>query len=150
MNKISNGTHMAARSKYGARKAVADGITFASAKERDRYLFLRDAQARGEIGGLTLQPRYELVPAVREDVEVRLRTKARTVSRVAQRAIDYVADFSYVRSSDGAEVVEDVKMGRSEKEARRFLPRDYLLKRKMMLALLGIRVREVHSATEGV
>jgi len=139
-----------ARSKYGARKAVADGIVFASAKERDRYLFLRDAQARGEIGGLTLQPRYELVPAVREDAGAGLKAKAGTGGRVVQRAIHYVADFSYVRSSDGAEVVEDVKMGRDERSARRFLPRDYLLKRKMMLALLGIRVREVHSATEGV
>lgn len=138
------------RPKYGAHKAEADGITFDSSKERDRYLVLRDAERNGKITGLELQPRYELVPAVHHEETVHLKTKDKTITVCDQRAIEYIADFRYVRTSDGEAVVEDVKMGNSEQEARRFLPKDYLLKRKMMLALKGIRVREVHKASEAI
>lgn len=140
----------AKRHKYGARKAEADGIVFDSSKERDRYLVLHDALMHGQIRDLELQPRYELVPPVRHEETVHLKTKDKTVTVCDQRAIEYVADFRYVRASDGETVVEDVKMGNSEKEARKFLPKDYLLKRKMMLALKGIMVREVHKASEKI
>lgn len=56
--------------------------------------------------------------------------------RVKERAVTYIADFVYV-DQDGRQVVEDVKSAFTRK-----LPA-YVIKRKLMLALLGLEVREI-------
>lgn len=119
-------------SKYGARKACLDGITFDSRKEGLRYLELKEMQDRGEISCLRRQVPYELLPAVYEDVIKHLKTKDKMVTRLVQRPVRYVADFVYVK--DGAEVVEDVK------GSERMMTPECRLKVKMMRSLLGIRV----------
>lgn len=81
-------------SKYHARKATVDGITFDSRREADRYLVLKSMEEDGAIENLRRQVRYELVPAF--DVDGK-----------HYRPVYYVADFVYVE--DGNEVVEDVK-----------------------------------------
>lgn len=48
---------------------------------------------------------------------------------------EYTADFVY-RDKDGNKIVEDVKSEATRKE------KDYVLRRKMMLHLLGIRIKE--------
>jgi hypothetical protein len=50
-----------ARNKYGARKTVVDGVTFASAKEAARYAQLRTLERAGLVKGLILQPRFPIV-----------------------------------------------------------------------------------------
>lgn len=120
------------RNKYHAKKVEFYGITFDSKKEGLYYLKLKDMERRGEITDLRLQVPYELLPAIYRDEVVHLKTKDKVVKKLIQRAVTYVADFVYVQ--DGKEVVIDAKGMR--------LP-DYILKKKMMLALKGIEVIEV-------
>ena len=123
---------MFARNKYHAKKVEFYGITFDSKKEGLYYLKLKDMERRGEITDLRIQVPYELLPAIYRDEVVHLKTKDKVVKKLVQRAVTYVADFVYVQ--DGKEVVIDAKGMR--------LP-DYILKKKMMLALKGIEVIEV-------
>lgn len=121
------------RSKYGNKKATYDGILFDSRKERHRYINLMTLQRAGEISDLRLQVPYELLPAVYETVEKQLKTKTKLVQRCVQRAVHYVADFVY-KDKDGNEVIEDSKGMRTK---------EYILKKKMMRALLGKEIKEV-------
>ena len=89
-------------SKYGSRKTIVDGIAFDSAKEAKRYIVLRSLERIGEIEGLELQPRFTLIPAQREPSTF-TRTGREKPGRVIERAVEYVADFSYLR--DGERVV---------------------------------------------
>lgn len=98
--------------KYRAKRTEVDGITFASRMEAQRYTELRALEQAGEISGLELQPRYDLV------------VNGVKIGR-------YVADFRY--REDGRLVVEDVK---GVKTAL------YRLKKKLVRALYGIEVRE--------
>ena len=120
------------KNKYHAKKVTFDGITFDSKKEGLYYLRLKDMLRCGEISDLRLQVPYELLPAVYRDEVVHLKTKDKIVPRLVQRAVVYVADFVYTQ--DGKEIVVDTKGVR--------LP-DYIIKKKMMLALKGIEITEI-------
>lgn len=106
--------------KYGNRKIIRDGIEFDSIKECQRYCELKLLQRAGVISDLKMQVPFELIPAQRID------------GKVVERAVNYIADFVY--QQDGKEVVEDTKG---------FKTKDYILKRKLMLWVHGIRIREV-------
>ena len=121
------------RSKYGNRKAKARGKVFDSTMERSRYYTLSMLEKAGEISDLRMQVPYELIPAIYETQEVQLKTKTKQVQKLVQRATYYVADFVY-KDAEGNEVVEDVKGFRTA---------EYLLKKKMMRALLGIQIKEI-------
>lgn len=121
------------KSKYGNKKAKANGRVFDSRTERSRYYTLQMLEKAGEISDLRIQVPFEIIPAVYETVEVQLKTKTKQVQRVVQRAAYYVADFVY-KDADGNEVVEDSKG---------FRTKEYLLKKKMMRAFLGITIQEV-------
>lgn len=121
------------RNKYGNKKAKHDGIIFDSRRERSRYIALSALQRAGEISDLRMQVSFELIPAVYETVEKQLKTKVKMVERCVQRATHYIADFVY-KDKDGNMVVEDSK-GMKTKE--------YILKKKMMRAFLGIEIKEV-------
>lgn len=108
------------KTKYNARKAQADGITFDSVHERNRYLELKLLARAGEISDLQLQVPYELQPSFKHN--------GKTI-----RAIKYVADFTY-KDKDGKIHIEDAK-GMKTKE--------YLIKRKMFLYVHGIEIEEV-------
>ena len=118
--------------KYHAKKVTFDGITFDSKKEGLYYLRLKDMMRCGEISDLRLQVPYELLPAVYRDEVVHLKTKDKVVQKLVQRPVVYVADFVYIQ--DGKEIVVDTKGVR--------LP-DYIIKKKMMLALKGIEITEI-------
>ena len=86
--------------KYNARKVRAFGYTFASQVEYERYVFLKGAEQRGEIGGLRVHPKYSLLDAFIDNFRQR------------HRAITYTGDFEYL-SADGFKVCEDVKGGKA-------------------------------------
>jgi len=120
------------KSKYRAQKVTFDGITFDSKKEGLYYLKLKDMERCGEISNLRLQVPFELIPAIYEDEVVHLKTKDKVVPRCVQKAVHYIADFVYEK--DGKEYVVDTKGVRLG---------EYILKKKMMYALLGIKIIEV-------
>lgn len=119
--------------KYRNKITYVNGKKFDSKKEAMRYLILNDRQDRGEISDLRMQVPYELLPAVYEEEVIHLKTKDKTVQRCVQRAVNYIADFVYNDNRTGGQIIEDVK-GRKTKE--------YLLKKKMMRALLGLIITE--------
>lgn len=107
--------------KYHAKKVTVDGITFDSKKEYTRWTELKLMERSGNITELERQVEYELIPT------------QRIGNRVAERPAKYRADFRY-KLPDGTVIVEDVKGVRTP---------EYILKRKLMLYVHGIRVREV-------
>jgi hypothetical protein len=106
--------------KYHAKKTELDGITFDSKKEANRYAELKLLERSGAIHNLQRQVRYELIPAQKKN------------GKTVERACHYIADFVY--EENGKTVVEDVKGYRTK---------EYVLKRKLMLQVHGIEVREV-------
>lgn len=106
--------------KYNSKKVIVDGITFDSKKESRRYTELKILEAAGGISDLTLQPEFVLLPPQYVD------------GKCTERAVKYKADFMY--TENGKTVVEDTKG---------FKTKDYVIKRKLMLYIHGIRVREV-------
>lgn len=107
-------------SKYHAKKVTYNGITFDSKRECKRYTELLLLERGGAISGLQRQVKYELLPSQRID------------GKVVERPVSYVADFVY--QQDGKTVVEDTKGMKT---------RDYIIKRKLMLWVHGIRIKEV-------
>jgi hypothetical protein len=101
--------------KYGARKVKSpDGQVFDSQKEYDRWCNLRLLERAGMISDLRRQVSYELIP-----------------KQTGERSCNYVADFVY--QENGELVVEDCKGFRTEA---------YKIKRKLMLWVHGIRIKE--------
>lgn len=121
-------------SKYHNSRTEVDGIMFDSKKEARYYLYLKQLEKDGRIANLRRQVPYELVPAVWKDEVVHLKTKDKIVRRQVQRPITYVADFVYTDVTDGSIKVVDVKGLRLK---------DYILKKKMMLAFHDISIIEV-------
>ncbi len=105
--------------KYHNRKVTRDGETFDSVKEYRRFCELRLLEKAGAVTDLQRQVKFELIPAQRID------------GKVAERACSYVADFVYMEN--GQQVVEDAKGMRTQ---------EYRLKRKLMLWVHGIRIKE--------
>jgi len=124
-------------SKYLNKKVVHDGIEFDSTKEGDYYLYLKQKQEVGEISCLRMQVPYEVIPAVWGERVKHLKTKDKVERVCRQRATYYYADFVYVETATGKEIVVDVKSEYTRKLS------DYTLKKKMMLAFKGIELTEV-------
>lgn len=122
------------RSKYGNKKAKANGKVFDSKKERSRYYTLQVLEKAGEISDLRMQVPFEIIPAVYEKVEKQLKTKVKIVDRCVQRATHYIADFVYT-DKDGNMVVEDVKGSSS------ILTPEFRLKMKLMRYVHGIQIK---------
>ena len=128
--------------KYKNKEVFIDGIKFVSTKEGDRYLYLKECEAMGWITDLELQPKIELIPAVREDYVVHLKTKDKIKTRTLQLAINYVGDFRYRK--DGEEIIEDVKGHPST------VTKEFELKNKLFFWKFGKRIRLVFDAKEPV
>ena len=96
------------RPKYGNSKVEYDGITFDSKRERDRYIVLKDAVAKGIITDLQCQPKWELLPTIYKEVVIHLKTKDKVVQQVDEESVADKADFAYIKN--GERVVEDVKI----------------------------------------
>ena len=111
---------MSYRSKFGNKKVTVNGITFDSRKEANRYQELVLLERAGQIQGLRRQERYVLIPSQKID------------GKVVERPVHYIADFAYMEN--GEWVVEDTKG---------FKTKDYIIKRKLMLWLCGIRIKEI-------
>lgn len=113
---------MLCRSKYKNRKVSYNGETYDSVKEYRRHDELKLLQRAGKISGLERQVKFELIPS------------QKLGGKVVERACSYIADFVYVM--DGETIVEDVKSKATKTP-------EYIIKRKLMLFLKGIHIKEV-------
>lgn len=106
--------------KYHNRKVKLDGMVFDSGKEAARWCDLKTMERAGVIKDLRRQVRFTLIPTQRVN------------NKVIERPLYYIADFTYTK--DGEKVVEDVKGYRTK---------EYVIKRKILLYLYGIRIKEI-------
>lgn len=106
------------RNKYGNTKT--DGRD--SKKENSRARELRLRLQAGLISGLREQVSFILIPA-----QVNGEGKM-------EQPVSYIADFVYVDTETGRTVVEDTKGYRTK---------DYIIKRKLMLLVHGITIKEI-------
>ena len=128
--------------KYNNTKVEYDGLKFDSKREMQRYVVLKEAEAQGIITDLQRQVRFELIPAIKETYLEHLKTKDKEKTRTLQLAITYTCDFAYYK--DGEYVVEDCKISKT------LQPKEYVLKKKMMFALKGIKIKEIYKPNEKV
>lgn len=124
--------------KYGNKKVIIDGLVFDSKREAMRYRELQLLEKSGAIIGLRRQETYYLIPTQRE-ASTRVYTKGRKKGqpiegKVIEKPVTYIADFAYLDAATGNVVVEDVKGVRTK---------DYIIKRKLMLYIHGIKIQEV-------
>lgn len=124
--------------KYMNKKVVVDGIEFDSKKEAHRYRELCLMLRTSKIAQLRLQVPFELIPNQYETVTVQLKTKRKETQRLVERKVEYIADFVYTDLESGETVVEDVKGYRQGGAYDLFK-----IKRKLMLQVYGIKVREI-------
>ena len=110
------------RRKFGNKKVLVDGMIFDSKKEARRYMELKILLQADEISGLECQKEFELIPRQTDEN-----------GKFLEHPVKYIADFVYT-DKDGKIVVEDTKGYKTP---------DYIIKRKLMLKVHGIRVQEI-------
>lgn len=106
--------------KYKNKKVTFDGEVFDSKKEASRFIELRLLERAGKIQELRRQVEFELIPAQKMN------------GKTIERKCSYRADFVYFEN--GETVVEDTKG---------FRTKEYIIKRKLMLYVHGIKIKEV-------
>lgn len=125
------------RSKYSNIKTrTLDGLAHDSLKEARRWNELCLLAIAGEIRDLRRQVKYILIP---KQVETYERISPKTGKylkngiRTLEHECSYIADFVYIDSKTGETIVEDSKGLRTK---------EYRIKRKLMLWVHGIRIKE--------
>ena len=117
--------------KYHNHKTTVDGIEFDSKKEARRYSELRLLEKAGQITNLQRQVKFCLIPAQYEPDIIGPRGGTKKGKRIEHECA-YIADFTYVKN--GELIIEDTKG---------YKTKDYIIKRKLLLYLMGIRIHEV-------
>lgn len=102
-------------------------------KEYKRYLDLIMLEKEGKISDLRRQVKFIIIPEQREPDQVGKRG-GKIKGKLLEREASYYADFVYIDNESGEMVVEDTKG---------YKTKDYILKRKLMLYVHGIRIREI-------
>lgn len=123
--------------KYNATKITADGHTFDSKHEYQRYCELKLLERGGVISDLQMQAKFVLIPSQYEPdtVKVLKSGKEKVVKgKLIERECSYIADFVY--QYNGKTVVEDAKSPITR-------TKEYIIKRKLMLERHNIRIQEV-------
>lgn len=105
--------------KYNAKRTGSN----ASGKEHWRAGELRIMQAKGLIKDLREQVKFILIPIQTDKNGEQIESQ-----------VGYIADFVYKDCETGETIVEDTKG---------FKTQDYLIKRKLMLYIHGIRIKEI-------
>ena len=117
--------------KYHSHKITVNGETFDSKKEYRRFQELKLMERAGKITDLQRQVKFILIPVQREPDTTGSRGGVKR-GKLIERECSYLADFVYME--DGKKVVEDTKGVKTK---------DYIIKRKLMLWLHGIKINEI-------
>lgn len=121
------------KNKYNAHSVEYDGLKFDSQREALRYKELTFLVSDGIISNLKRQVKYVLIPAQREPSTIGPRGGVKP-GKLLEKECSYIADFVYTVVETGETVVEDTKG---------FRTKDYLIKRKLMLFVYGIKIKEI-------
>lgn len=121
------------KNKYNARSIEFDGMKFDSQREVLRYKELCFMCSDGIISDLQRQVKYILIPAQREPGTIGARGGFKP-GKLLENECSYIADFQYKINETGEIVVEDTKG---------FKTKDYIIKRKLMLFVYGIQIKEI-------
>lgn len=100
-----------------------DGERYASLREARRHRELLQLERAGRVANLRREVPFALAPPVRLDGEKR-----------AKPALRYVADFVYIDTATGAQVIEDAKGMQTQV---------YRIKKHLMATVHGLQIREV-------
>lgn len=119
--------------KYHNKKVMVKTFCFDSKREARRHAELTALQAAGAILDLQRQVKFVLIPAQRE-ADVIGKRGGRKQGKLIERECSYYADFVYTDAKTGERIVEDTKGMRTK---------DYIIKRKLMLYVHGIRIHEI-------
>ena len=135
-------------SKYHSKKITVDGITYDSKKEYRRHQELLLLEKAGLIKDLQRQVKFILIPAQYEPDTIGARGGVKR-GKLIERECSYTADFVYKERLPDKE--KYVKSGWIEPErgyeavvedSKGFRTKEYRIKRKLMLHVHGIRIRE--------
>lgn len=131
--------------KYKSKKVVKDGITFDSQKEYKRFCELSSLEREGKITNLRRQVKFVLIPAQYEPDIVGKRG-GRKKGKLIERECSYIADFVYekrIYRPDAFEEVYSTRLKTVVEDVKGVRTKDYIIKRKLMLHIHGIRIKEV-------
>ena len=134
-----------AKSKYRAKKVTVNGIVYDSKKEARRHAQLLDMERKGEITDLQRQVKFVLIPAQREPDTIGPRGGVKK-GKLLEHECAYVADFVYrmpAHTSQSPSVTAPLKGSLIVEDTKGVRTKDYIIKRKLMLFVHGIRIREV-------
>lgn len=110
-----------------------DGIVHASKREGRRWIELNILEGGGLIKDLKRQVKFVLIPAQYEESSIGKRGGIKK-GKLIERECSYIADFVYYDNMTKETVVEDTKG---------FKTKDFIIKRKLMLYIHKIQVREI-------
>lgn len=123
--------------KYLNTPTTIGGKKFDSLHERNRWNELNLLQRAGKISGLQRQVKFVLIPTQYEKYERYSEKTGKRLKdglRLMEKECSYIADFVYMEN--GQQVVEDTKSKATK-------TKDYIIKRKLMLWVHNIRIKEV-------
>ena len=118
---LKEALQMKKKPKYGNHRIKTPDGDFDGEAEYSHWLELKLLQMAGGITDLRRQVPFVLIPSQRG-----------SDGKVIEQPVKYIADFVY--TENGGTVVEDVKG---------FKTPEYIIKRKLMLKVHGIRIKEV-------
>jgi hypothetical protein len=115
------------RGKFNNKITIFDGQTFHSLGERDRWIELLRLQAIGQLRGLERQVEFPLIVN-------------------GERISTYTADFCYWEIGKAGEEIYIVEDFKNPSTAKR---RDYVIRKKLLYALYGHKIRETMKPPKG-
>ena len=134
------------RIKYGNKKIVTADGEFDSRREYQRWCELKLLERAGKISNLQRQVEYELIPAQYEPDTVGSRGGIKK-GKLIERECIYIADFVYeyhkLIREDKPREVYSARVYTMVEDTKGYKTKDYIIKRKLMLHIHGIRIKEV-------
>lgn len=121
------------KNKYHAKTIEVNGEKFDSIREYRRWGQLQMLLEQGKIYDLQRQVKFVLIPTQREPDTVGKRGGV-IKGKLLEKECNYLADFTYHIPGSDKLIVEDTKGMRTT---------DYIIKRKLMLYIHGIQIKEL-------
>lgn len=125
------------KSKYNNKIIYRADGKFDSKGEYSVWINLKRKEKLGEICDLKRQVPFVLIPAQYEEIETTAKNGKTTIKKkLVERECIYISDFIWTDTKTGEQIVADSK-------SKATITPEYIIKRKLMLALYGIKIKEI-------